>query len=91
VPKHRYIPIFRRRREGKTNYHKRKKLIVSRRPFLYVYVSDKNITAQVMVPEKRGDRVLASVHSRELLKYGWKGGRKSTPAAYLVGFLVGKK
>lgn len=83
--------MFRRRREGKTSYHKRKKLVLSRQPFLCVYVSNKNITAQVVTPEKRGDRVLVSVHSRELLRYGWRASRKSTPAAYLVGYLIGKK
>ncbi len=89
--KRRYIQVFRRRREGKTNYHRRRKLIASRRPFLYVYVADRNITAHISIPDKEGDRVLASVHSRELMRYGWKGSRKSTPAAYLVGFLLGKK
>ena len=91
MAKFRHIPIFRRRREGKTNYHKRRKLVISRQPFLYVFVSNKNITAQITVPEKRGDRVIVSVHSRELLKYGWRASRKSTPAAYLVGYLIGKK
>ena len=91
MPKARYLQAFRRRREGKTNYHRRRKLVASRRPFLYVYVADRNITAQISIPDKPGDRVLASVHSRELMRYGWRGSRKSTPAAYLVGFLLGKK
>jgi large subunit ribosomal protein L18 len=38
-----------------------------------------------------GDKVVASAHSRYLLEKGWKGSRKSVPAAYLTGYLAGKK
>jgi large subunit ribosomal protein L18 len=35
--------------------------------------------------------VIASVHSRELAKQGWKGSTNSLPACYLTGLLLGKK
>jgi large subunit ribosomal protein L18 len=38
-----------------------------------------------------GDTVVASAHSRYLLEKGWKGSRKSVSAAYLTGYLAGKK
>jgi len=38
-----------------------------------------------------GDKVIASAHSTYLIKKGWKGSRKSVPAAYLTGYLAGKK
>jgi len=38
-----------------------------------------------------GDKVVSSAHSRYLLEKGWKGSRKSVPAAYLTGYLAGKK
>ena len=38
-----------------------------------------------------GDKVIASGHSRYLLQKGWKGSRKNIPAAYLTGYLAGKK
>ena len=38
-----------------------------------------------------GDKVIASAHSRYLIEKGWKGSRKSIPAAYLTGYLAGKK
>jgi len=38
-----------------------------------------------------GDKVIASAHSRYLLDKGWKGSRKSISAAYLTGYLAGKK
>jgi large subunit ribosomal protein L18 len=84
-----YTPIFRRRREGKTNYHRRKVVVASRRPFITVFVSNRNISAQLHAPNKAGDVVLAQANSRELLAYGWLASRKSTPAAYLVGYLLG--
>ena len=37
------------------------------------------------------DKVVASAHSRFLIKDGWKGSRKNIPAAYLTGYFVGKK
>jgi large subunit ribosomal protein L18 len=38
-----------------------------------------------------GDKVISSAHSRYLIEKGWKGSRKSVPAAYLTGYLAGKK
>jgi large subunit ribosomal protein L18 len=38
-----------------------------------------------------GDKVVSSAHSRYLIEKGWKGSRKSVPAAYLTGYLAGKK
>lgn len=83
--------IWRRRREGKTNYRRRKKAILSRKPLLYVFVSNKSIYAQVIEPKVGGDRVLASASSKDLIRMGWKFGGKSLPAAYLVGLLIGKR
>ena len=37
----------------------------------------------------KGDKVIASVHSRELSKYGWAP-RCNAPTAYLCGLLCGK-
>jgi large subunit ribosomal protein L18 len=86
-----YIPLFRRRREGKTDYKKRKAVILARKPFININVSDKNILAQVIKASPSGDQVIVSSHSRELLKYGWKGSRKAIPAAYLTGLITGLK
>ena len=86
-----YTPTFRRIREGKTNYRKREKLLIGKKDFVTVNVSDKNVSAQLIRPELLGDKVMASVHSNELLSYGWKGSRKNIPSCYLVGLLLGKK
>jgi len=88
----RYSVPYRRRREGKTDYRKRKALILSKKPRLVVRGSLKNIIVQIVVAKPQGDEVLVSAHSRELLKnYGWKAPRGNVPAAYLTGFLCGLK
>jgi large subunit ribosomal protein L18 len=50
---------------------------------------------QVVESNEAQDKVLFSVNSKELLKYGWpnekSGSLKSLSAAYLSGFLIGKK
>ena len=86
-----YTSTFRRIRERKTNYRKREKLLIGKKDFVTVNVSDQNISAQLIRPELLGDKVMASVHSNELLSYGWKGSRKNIPSCYLVGLLLGKK
>lgn len=86
-----YTSTFRRIRERKTNYRKREKLLIGKKDFVTVNVSDQNVTAQLIRPDLIGDKVMASVHSNELLSYGWKGSRKNIPSCYLVGLLLGKK
>ena len=88
----RYSVPYRRRREGKTDYRKRKALILSRKPRLVVRGTLKNIIVQIVAAKPHGDEVLVSAHSRELLKnYGWKAPRGNLPAAYLTGLLCGLK
>ena len=80
----------RRRREGKTNYYKRYKMVRSKRIRVVVRKTNKYIWVQFVYPTPVGDYTLAAAHSRELVKYfGWKGGTKNTPAAYLTGLLAG--
>lgn len=86
-----YRVALKRRREGKTNYYKRRKLILSRKPRFVVRVLSRTIIVQVVKAEPKGDVTLVSAHSRELLKYGWKGGLKNTSAAYLLGLLAALK
>ena len=89
--KQKYVPIYRRRRMGATDYRARKKIITSSVPLLAVRVSTKNVTAQFIKPKVEGDQVLSSAHSRNLKKLGWKGASKSVPACYLLGLLAGRR
>ncbi len=87
----RYSVPYRRRREGKTNYHKRRKLVMSRKPRLVVRISNKLVRAHIVEAKPGGDRTIVRADSRELKKYGRKGSLKNTSAAYLTGFLLGLK
>ncbi len=84
-----YKVAFRRRRKNLTNYAKRLALVKGNVPRLVVRKSSKGILVQFMEFTDKGDRVLASVHSRALAKYGWAP-RCNAPTAYLCGLLAGK-
>ena len=86
-----YSKILRRLREEKTNYKKRATMLMGKRDFITVHISNENTQVQILKPEMTGDKVIASAHSRYLLEKGWKGSRKNVPAAYLTGYLAGKK
>ncbi len=86
-----YAKILRRLREEKTNYRKRGTMLMGKRDFITVNITNENTQVQILTPGMTGDKVIASAHSRYLLEKGWKGSRKSVPAAYLTGYLAGKK
>ena len=86
-----HVPLLRRRREGLTDYRARRRAITSEKPLLVVRISNKNVSSQFVRPTAKGDLVLSSAHSKELVKKGWHGSPKSTPACYLLGLLAGKK
>ncbi|MGC8993326.1 MAG: 50S ribosomal protein L18 [Candidatus Aenigmatarchaeota archaeon] len=81
---------FRRRREGKTNYRKRLKLLLSGKPRIVYRRTLKYIIGQIIEFDKKGDRTLVGVNSKVLKKYGWKFACDNTPASYLTGYLLGK-
>jgi large subunit ribosomal protein L18 len=91
MTKQQYVQIFRRRRDGKTDYRKRRGIIQGRKPFLTVRVSNNYVYGQIVRAAPQGDITLCSTSSRNLAKrYGWKGSAKNIPSAYLTGYLLGK-
>jgi len=66
-------------------------MLMGKSDFISINVTNENIQVQISKPEITGDKVIASAHSRFLIKDGWKGSRKNIPAAYLTGYLVGKR
>jgi large subunit ribosomal protein L18 len=86
-----YSKILHRIRSEKTNYRKRKAMLMGKHDFISVNITNENSEVQILKPIISGDKVLASAHSRFLIKDGWKGSRKNIPAAYLTGYLAGKK
>ena len=66
-------------------------MLMGKRDFITVNITNQNTQVQILKPGIAGDVVIASAHSRYLLENGWKGSRKSIPAAYLTGYVAGKK
>jgi len=86
-----YRVQFRRRREAKTDYRKRLKLLLSRKPRVVVRKSNKYIRMQLVLGDTFGDNTLVSALSSELKGYEYEGGKCNIPAAYLTGLLFGRK
>tara|TARA_B100000900_G_scaffold416032_1_gene448623 strand:+ start:12335 stop:12844 length:510 start_codon:yes stop_codon:yes gene_type:complete len=85
--------IFRRRKAGLTDYHRRLKLLRGDKSRAVVRVSNTRVTCQIVDWAAHGDLVKATVTGSDLTKkYGWPEGfsQKSIPAAYLTGFAIGK-
>lgn len=87
--------LKKRRRERKTDYRARLKLLKSSLPRIVVRKTNRYIIIQYVKSEEARDKVMAGTTSKELLKYGLsqerKGSLKSLPACYLTGLLLGKK
>lgn len=86
-----YTVQFHRQHEGRTNYHKRMKLLSSNKPRLVVRRSNKHIRIQVVEFTQTHDKIVAQANTNELAKHGWKGPNSNLSAAYLVGALAAKK
>ncbi|MCX8163228.1 MAG: 50S ribosomal protein L18 [Candidatus Micrarchaeota archaeon] len=85
-----FVVPFKRRRQNKTNYYKRFTMLKSHKNRLVIRSSNKNIILQIIEFNNKGDKVLKSVFSKELRKFGWYP-KANTPTAYLAGLLLAKK
>ena len=86
----RYRRPLRRRYEGKTDYHRRLKLIRSNSIRAVIRASNNNIIVQLIESKSGGDKILVSAFSKELSKnFDWKANTGNIPAAYLTGYLAG--
>jgi large subunit ribosomal protein L18 len=85
----------RRRRENKTDYKKRMKMLKGRIPRIIFRKSNRYVIAQYVSSKQAQDKIEFGMSSKDLMKYGWpkenQGSLKSIPASYLIGFLIGKK
>jgi len=89
---------FRRRREGKTDYRCRKRLITQDRNKynspkyrLVVRLSNQHCICQIVYSEITGDKVMAHATSAEMPRYGLKVGLKNYAACYCTGLLVARR
>jgi len=89
---------FRRRRQGKTDYYARKRLVVQDKNKyntpkyrLIVRFTNKDVTAQIAYSKIEGDHILAAAYSHELPKYGVKVGLTNYAAGYATGLLLARR
>ena len=94
----RYQTQFRRRREGKTDYYARKRMVyqdlnkyLAPRYRLVARITNSKVIAQVAFATLAGDKILCQADSRELQKWGLKTGFTSYPAAYGTGLLLARR
>lgn len=85
----------RRRREAKTDYAKRIKLLKSNSPRIVFRKTNRYLIAQYVISKEAKDEIKLGTNSKELLKFDWpkefSGSLKSISAAYLLGLLISKK
>ncbi len=81
----------RRRREGKTDYRRRQRLLRGEMPRAVVRKTLNQTLVQIVEAEANGDHVVASARSLDLKEHGWTVGTGNVPAAYLTGFLAGRR
>ena len=85
----------RRRREFKTDYLKRIKLLKSETPRVVFRKTNRFLTAQYVTSSEAKDKIEFGISSRKLKDFGWskefEGSLKSVTASYLLGLLVGKE
>jgi large subunit ribosomal protein L18 len=82
---------FRRKREQKTHYKKRLKLLTSKRTRLVFRRYNNTFLGQFIAYKPEGDTIVSVVNSSELRKLGWSHSCGNISAAYLTGLLLGKK
>jgi len=94
----RYQVKYRRRREGKTDFYARKRLITqdknkynSPKYRFVVRVSNKEVTCQIAHAKIEGDVVVAAAYSHELKRYGMPVGLNNYAAAYATGLLLARR
>ncbi|KAG4303522.1 hypothetical protein PCK1_000040, partial [Pneumocystis canis] len=94
----RYQTKYRRRREGKTDYYARKRLVMQAKNKyntpkyrFVVRFTNRDIICQIVYAKIQGDFVFTSAYSHELPKYGIKHGLTNWSAAYATGLLVARR
>jgi len=94
----RYQVKFKRRREGKTDYFARKRLVVQDKTKyntpkyrMIVRFTNKDVICQVAYAKIEGDVIICSAYAHELPRYGLKVGLTNYAAAYCVGLLMARR
>ncbi|KAF8467348.1 60S ribosomal protein L5 [Kalaharituber pfeilii] len=94
----RYQTKYKRRRQGKTDYYARKRLITQHKAKygapkyrLVVRFTNRDVICQIVTSEIQGDKVFCAAYSHELKRYGIKHGLTNWAAAYATGLLLARR
>lgn len=94
----RYQTKFKRRREGKTDYYARKRLITQDKNKyntpkyrLVARITNNRIIAQVVFATIQGDKIFCQADSYELKKWGLTAGFANYSSAYATGLLLARR
>jgi len=94
----RYQVKFKRRRQSKTDYYARKRLIIQDKNKyktpkyrFVVRFSNKDITCQIFSADMTHDVCLLAAYAHELPRYGVKVGLTNYAAAYCTGLLLARR
>jgi len=89
---------FKRRREGKTDYYARKRLVVQAKNKyntpkyrMTVRVTNRDIITQIAYARLEGDVIICAAYASELPRYGVKLGLTNYAAAYCTGLLLARR
>jgi len=89
---------YRRRREGKTDYHARRKMVKQDKNKyntpkyrLVVRITNKRVITQVCYSTIMGDRVISQAQSTELAKFDIPSGYTNYAACYATGLLAARR
>lgn len=89
---------FRRRREGRTDYYARKRLIFQDKNKyntpkyrFIVRFTNKDVICQIAYARIEGDVIVCAAYSHELPRYGVKVGLTNYAAAYCTGLLLARR
>jgi len=94
----RFQPKFRRRREGKTDYQARRRLVVQDKNKyntpkyrMIVRTTNHDIICQIAFARIEGDHVICSAYAHELPRFGINFGLTNYSAAYCTGLLLARR
>jgi len=94
----RFQTKYKRRRQGKTDYYARKRLIAQAKNKyhapkyrLVVRFTNRDIICQLVTAELNGDRIFCSAYAHELKRYGITNGLTNWAAAYATGLLLARR
>jgi len=94
----RYQVQYKRRRECKTDYYARKRLVIQEKNKyntpkyrMIVRFSNKDIVCQIAYARIEGDHIICAAYAHELPKFGVKVGLTNYAAAYCTGLLLARR